>query len=354
MANLTSSLGIGLSGLQVAQESMSVIGHNIANINTPGYSQQSAVLSTNPSQAFGNLQFGTGANVSAVHALRDQFLNLQLTQSLCAQSGAQTRSNGLQAVSSAFADDGTTGLSTQIKQFFASFQTLSANPTDASLRQNVVGMAQSLLTEFKSANATLTSQISSLNQQIGSIIPQVNTLTSQIAALNTQISQQIDPTSDNDAVDQRQQLTDQLANLVGIQVSTDSKNQFQITLDSGSATLVAGQTAYKMVTTPDPTQGNKLLVSVQSGSLSTNVTDKISGGALGADMDLRDNILPGYQTQLGQIAGSLAAQVNQVNMAGYSLPNAGGVSTTGTLMFTGGIDPATGLVAVDPATGKPN
>ena len=61
MANLTSSLGIGLSGLQVAQESMSVIGHNIANINTPGYSQQSAVLSTNPSQAFGNLEFGTGA-----------------------------------------------------------------------------------------------------------------------------------------------------------------------------------------------------------------------------------------------------------------------------------------------------
>jgi len=213
MANLTSSLGIGLSGLQVAQESMSVIGHNIANINTPGYSQQSAVLSTNPSQNYGNLQFGTGANVSAVHALRDQFLNLQLTQSLCAQSGAQTRSNGLQAVSSAFADDGTTGLSTQIKQFFASFQTLSANPTDASLRQNVVGMAQSLLTEFKSANATLTSQVTSLNQQIGSIIPQVNTLTSQIATLNTQISQQIDPTSANDAVDQRQQLTDQLAKL---------------------------------------------------------------------------------------------------------------------------------------------
>lgn len=354
MANLTSSLGIGLSGLQVAQQSMSVIGHNIANINTPGYSQQSAVMSTNPSQEFGNLQFGTGATVSSVQALRDQFLNLQLTQSICAQSGAQTRSNGLQAVSSAFADDGTTGISTQIKQFFTSLQTLAANPTDASLRQNVVGMAQSMLTELKGASTTLSNQITSINQQIGATVPGINTLTTQIAKLNAEISQRIDPTTANDAIDQRQQLTDQLAKLVGIQVSTDSKNQYQITLDSGAATLVSGQTAYMLATAPDPLQGNNLTVSVQSGSTSTNVTGKITGGTLGADMDLRDNILPGFQTQLDRIAGSLAGQLNQTNMSGFGLPDpVTGTSSTGVMLFTGGMDPATGLVNVDPVSGLP-
>jgi flagellar hook-associated protein 1 len=348
MASLTTSLGIGLTGLQVAQESMAVIGHNIANINTPGYSQQSAVISTNPGQEFGNLMFGTGANVSSVQALRNQFLNLQVTQSICNQSGAETRSNGLQAISSAFTDDGTTGLNTQIQNFFASIQTLSANPTDASLRQNVVGMAQTMVTEFQSTNSTLSSEASSLNQQVGSIVPQINTLTSQIATLNTQISQQIDPTTDNDAIDQRQQLTDKLANLVGIQVSTDSNNEYQITLDSGAATLVGGQTAYQMTATPDPANSNILSVAVVSGSTSTDVTDKITGGTLGGTMDLRDNVLPGYQTSLNQIAGSLVGQLNQINMGGYSLPNAGGVSTTGTPLFTapGCIDPATGLAVV--------
>jgi len=355
MASLTTSLGIGLSGLQVAQESMAVIGHNIANVNTPGYSQQSAVVSTNPAQEFGNLMFGTGANVSSVQALRNQFLNLQVTQSICNQSGAETRSNGLQAISSAFTDDGTTGLNTQIQNFFASVQTLSANPTDASLRQNVVGMAQTMLTEFQSTSSTVTGEISSLDQQVGSIVPQINTLTSQIATLNTQISQQIDPTTDNDAIDQRQQLTDKLANLVGIQVSTDSKNEYQITLDSGAATLVGGQTAYQMTTAPDPANGNKLAVSVVSGSTNTDVTDKITGGTLGGTMDLRDNVLPGYLTSLNQIAGSLVGQANQINMSGYSLPNASGTSTTGTLLFTGTggtIDPATGLAAV--VAGKPD
>jgi len=353
MANLTASLGIGLSGLQVAQEAISVVGHNIANVNTPGYSQQSAVISTNASQEFGGLLFGTGANVSSVEALRNQFLNMQVTQSICAQSGAETRSNGVQAVSSAFTDDGTTGINSQIQNFFASIQTLSANPEDASLRQNVVGMAQTMLTEFKGANTTLTSEISSTNQQIGATVPEVNTLTAQIAALNTQISQQINPADDNDAIDQRQQLTDKLANLVGIQVSSDSKNQYQITLDSGAATLVSGNTAYQMTATPDATQGNNYKVSVQSGNTTTDVTDQISGGTLGANMDLRDNILPGYQTQLNQIAGSLAGQMNQINMTGYSLPDASGKSTTGTLLFTGGINAATGLANTDPVTGNP-
>ncbi len=186
-------------------------------------------------------------------------------------------------------------------------------------------------------------------------MPEINTLTGQIAALNKQISQSVDPTTDNDAIDQRQELTDQLANLVGIQVSTNSDNEYQITLDTGAATLVSGQTAYQMTTAPSAAAGNNLQVFVQSGSISTNVTDNINGGTLGGAMDLRDNTIAGYQTQLNQLAGSLAGQVNQVNMAGYSLPNATtGASTTGTLFFTGGMNTTTGLVDTNPVTGLPN
>jgi flagellar hook-associated protein 1 FlgK len=338
MGNLTSSLGVGLSGLQAAQEAMSVIGHNIANVNTPDYSQQQAVLTSNPAQNYGSIQFGTGVTVSSVQALRNQFLNLQVTQSLCGSSAAQTTYNGIQAVSSAFQDDGTTGLNTQISQFFSSVQTLAGNPTSAALSENVVGAAQSMLQEFQSASQTVSGQITDANQQIGALVPQINTLTSQIAALNQQISNQIDPTDDNDAIDQRQELTDQLASLVGIQVSTDSNNNYQITLDSGAATLVSGNSAYQMTATPSSTLGNNYEVSVAVGNSSYDVTDKINGGQLGADMNLRDTILPSYNTQLNAIAGSLINQVNQVNMSGYGT-DANGNSVTGIPLFTGdGID----------------
>jgi flagellar hook-associated protein 1 FlgK len=338
MGNLTSSLGIGLSGLQAAQEAMSVIGHNIANVNTPDYSQQQAVLSSNPSQNYGNVQFGTGVTVTGVQALRDQFLNLQLTQALSAQSGSETTYNGIQAVASAFQDDGTTGLNTQISAFFSSLSTLAGNPTNASLSENVVGTAQAMLAEFQSASTTISGQIASANQEVGALVPQINTLTSQIAGLNAQISQQVDPADDNDAVDQRQELTDQLAAMVGIQVTTDSNNNYQITLDSGAATLVSGSSSYQMTATPNAALGNNLAVAVTSGSTSIDVTDKINGGQLGAEMSLRDTVLPGYQTQLNQIAGSLVNQVNKVAMAGYGT-DANGNSVSGTPLFTGsGID----------------
>ncbi|MDR3672235.1 MAG: flagellar hook-associated protein FlgK [Holophaga sp.] len=336
MGNLTSSLGIGLSGLVASQEAMSVIGHNIANVHTSGYSQQQAMLSTSSSTTYGGLIFGSGVTVTSIQALRDQFLNLQVTQSLSKQASAQTTYNGIQGVSSAFSDDGTTGLNTQISAFFSSLTTLAGNPTSAALNENVVGAAQTMIQELQTSYQTVNGQISTANSQVGSLVPQINTLTSQIAALNTQISQQINPAGDNDAIDQRQALTDQLASLVGIQVSTDTHNNYQITLDSGAATLVSGSTAYQMTTSSG---GNgKLSVGVQAGTVSTDVTDKISGGALGADMNLRDNLLPAYQNQLDQIAGSLANQVNKLNMAGYGT-DASGASVTGTPFFTGaGID----------------
>jgi flagellar hook-associated protein 1 FlgK len=339
MPDLGYSLNIGLTGLRVSQDAISVLGHNIANVNTPGYSQQSAILSTNTSVAYGTNMFGAGATLTAVQSLRDQFLNLQVTRSIANQAGADTRYAGVEGVASAFTDDGTTGLSTQIQQFFAGFGTLAGNPESGALRQSVLGQAQTMINEFKSTYDTLTSQVNSADQQVGSIVGQVNTLTDQIATLNARIAQQFDPSADNDAIDQRQQLTDQLAKLVGIQVSTDSNNQYQISLDSGAAILVAGPSSYKMSTSLDPANQNHLAVSVQSGNIQVDVTDKVNGGTLGGYMDLRDNILPGYMAQLNRIAGSLASQVNAQNQAGYVPPNSSAATAVnGPALFTGNFD----------------
>lgn len=354
MPNLGSSLNIGLSGLQASQEAINVIGHNISNVNTPGYSRQSVTLATNTAVNFGNMLFGTGVTVTSVQSLRDQFLNLQLSASLSSQYGAQARYQGVEAISSAFSDNGTTGLSTQIQQYFASIQTLSASPEDEGLRQNVLGRAQTMLNELKSTYQQVDSERTNADQQVGSLVPQINTLTTQIAMLNNKISQQVNPSGDNDAIDQRQALTDQLAQLTGIQVSTDSHNNYMITLDSGAATLVSGGTAYQMSTVPNAANGNMQDVIVTTGDIQTNVTGQINGGTLGGELDLRDNVLPAYQTRLDQIAGSLAGQVNQIQMTGYGMPDTTGNSPTGNLFFTsGGIDSTTGLVKVDPVTGKP-
>ena len=64
MPGLNSSLYIGLTGLSASQSALNVVGHNIANVNTPGYTRQRADLSSNVASAQGQVYFGTGVSLN--------------------------------------------------------------------------------------------------------------------------------------------------------------------------------------------------------------------------------------------------------------------------------------------------
>jgi len=320
MPGLNASLNIGLTGLKTAQSALSVIGHNISNVNTPGYSRQVANLSSNGSQNFGELQFGTGVNLSSIVGIRNRFLNLQMTQATSSQQGADTRYAGVDAVSPIFQDDGKTGLGTLIQNFFNGFQVLSSRPEDGSARTNMVGQAQALVSGLQSRYKMVEDQRKQADGNISSLVDQVNTITTQIAELNLRIAGELTPGSDNDGRDQRQALAVQLGGLVGVQAFENDKGQMQISLDSGAAVLVSGNSAFTMTATPDAALGNYLRVEVKEGNgTPINVTTNIRNGQLGGNLDLRDNVLPSYQNKLDELAAGISSQVNLVHRAGYAL-----------------------------------
>ena len=325
MPSLSSSLNIGLSGLQAAQGALSVVGHNIANVNTPNYSRQRVGLSANQPQTFGSVAFGTGVNLANITGMRDKFLEMQITQSTSRQQGAEVKYSGVEGISSVFQDDGSSGLSTLVQNFFEGFQQLSARPEDGALRTNVIGQAQSLVNGLKTRYQMLEGQRTQADQSIESIVKEVNTLTTQIAALNQRISTEPTTGADSDGRDSRQALVNQLAGLVGIQVYEDSSNRLQITLDSGAAALVSGSTAYEMSTTM---VGNHRQVSIDMGGVSVLVTSsQIKEGALGANFELRDGILLGYQNQLDELAAGIVGQTNMIHRSGYDLSGTAVVGT---------------------------
>lgn len=333
MPGLNSSLQIGLSALQASQAALNVVGHNIANINTPNYSRQRAILANNDSQTFGTMQFGTGVNLNNILGVRDRFLEMQITQATSRQSGADTRYAGVEGISPVFNEDGSeAALGTLVQRFFQSFQDLSSRPEDGAVRTNVAGKAQSLVNGLKSRYQLLADQRSQADRNVGSLVAEINTITTEIAKLNTRIATEPAKGADSDARDQRQGLANRLAGLVGIQVFQDSNEQLQITLDSGAAALVSGNTAYTMTATPDAGLGNfnRVDIVLASGT-PIDVTGSIKEGSLGGNLDLRDNVLPGYQQKLDQLAAGIVAQVNQVHRAGYALDGV----TTNTDFFLG-------------------
>ena len=71
------SFQTGLSGLNASAKNLDVIGNNIANANTVGYSRQSATLDAVAGQKIGNAYYGKGVELTSVKRSYDAFLTKQ-------------------------------------------------------------------------------------------------------------------------------------------------------------------------------------------------------------------------------------------------------------------------------------
>ena len=326
MPSLNAGLNIGLSGLTSTQAALDVIGNNIANVNTPGYSRELPTIAASAGQSYAGVSYGTGVDLTSIQGVRDTLLNQQIVQSTSLQSGAQTMYQGLQSVSSVFSDSGTSGLQTSLNNFFTSIQQVAAQPEDTSLRTAMVGSAQNLVNNLQTDYQTLVGAQSAADQQVSALVPQVNTITNQIAVLNKKLSGEANSSSDNASLDQRQALANQLGTLVGVQTYTDANNQMNITMGGGTPLLIGGS-AYTLSTVSNTSNsGYQDVYSSLNGGPATNVTASITNGQLGAQLTLRDKNLASYETSLNQFAAGLAYNVNAQQAKGY--PSTTPASTT--------------------------
>lgn len=79
MIGLSSLFDIARSALTTSQQALTVTGHNVANVNTPGYSRQEVVLSERPPLNGQPGMAGTGVQAISIRRYSDQFVNRQLT-----------------------------------------------------------------------------------------------------------------------------------------------------------------------------------------------------------------------------------------------------------------------------------
>ena len=137
-------LGIGSSGLLAYRSALNVVGQNIANANTEGYSRQRVNLEARPLSG-GSVPSGNGVTVRDVQRISDQFVVNRLT----GQDSSLARVNTM-ATQTAQLDtwlsDSTTGLGAPLSAFFDSLNDLSADPASTANRQSVISDAQSLAT----------------------------------------------------------------------------------------------------------------------------------------------------------------------------------------------------------------
>ena len=322
----SSLLSIAASGAHAMQAALDVTAQNIANASTAGYVRRSANLqessSPNPSGQLGIPQ-QNGVLVNGVTRNADATLQAEVRRTGSDATRADTLVTGLTDVDNAVENS---NVYSSITTYETSLTKLSANPTDTSLRANVLASATSMSQSFNVASSSLSSTMTDLQFNASSGVAQVNTLATNLASLNQQISSDSDP-ADNGAtlLDQRDQILQQMSQYGNITTNIASNGTVQVSLGgtggTGGQTLVSAGTATPLAMT---TATNGTVSFTLGGSALT-----LSGGSLaGQQQALAAGATA--QTSLDTIANSMMTAANTAQTSGVDL-----TGTAGVAMFSG-------------------
>src|ERR1022692_2502781 len=155
--SISSLLNIGSGAMAASDTHLTVTGNNIANANTPGYSQQTANLETSFSQQTGSGFFGSGVDVATVTRAHSDFLTREAAVSASIAAADDTRSTQLQQLQGVFQTD-TSGLGYAAQQAFNSFVAVANNPQDASARQAALASVGNMASDFSNASSQIDSR----------------------------------------------------------------------------------------------------------------------------------------------------------------------------------------------------
>ena len=315
-------MGIGVSGLQAYQRGLSVTGHNISNAATEGYSRQRMELSARNPQLGVNGYFGTGVQVSGVNRVFDQFVENQLRSATSASQQSSVLYDYSRRVDSLLANPDS-GLAPALQSFFAAVQDVSNDPTSNAARQMLVSEGASLADRFRFIDERLEEQRGLINGQIGATVTEINSLAQALADVNQSIVATVGRggAMPNDLLDQRDTLVRELAERVNVSVSEQDDGALNIFIGNGQS-LVLGSRASSLTTGAFGEDPRQVSVGFQSGSSTVDISRFMTGGRLGALLEVRGSVLDTAQDSLGLTAVGLARTFNEQHMLGQDLNGA--------------------------------
>jgi len=322
--SLISLLDIGKKGISAHQTAMSVAGHNIANLNTPGYSRQVAVLTTSNPINTGVGSIGRGVEVETVQRNYNQFLDDHLAFETSSYGMMDSKSSALQTVELFFSDASGVGLSEDIGNFFNAMHDLANNPGGEAERVALLSRSETMTGSFNSISNNLNEVRKSLDADVRAMTGEINAITSRIAQLNEYIdSTERLGSPANDFRDERTQLVKELSENIDISYYEGEDGRVSIA-GKGGFLLVQRDASFDL-TTSSNAEGHLDVLSVGAGGSTTNVTTVINGGRLGGMLEARDSDIPGYLGKLDQLAYSIADEINTQHRQGYALDGSGGL-----------------------------
>jgi flagellar hook-associated protein 1 FlgK len=326
--SLAGALSIANSGLANVSAQLALVSHNVANASTPSYS----VETFDPQSLTAG---GVGMGVLTGPAVRsvNQALQAETMAQNSTVAGLQTTQTALQSID---AISGTPGqgndlgsLLGNLQNQFSTLLTDPANPTQqsavvssaATLAQGINILSNGYTTQRQTAQNGIVAEVGAANSALGTI----GSLSAQIVAL------QANGQSTADLENQRDSAVQTLSQLLSVSVMVQSNGNMVVSSASGVTLPTYGSPGAPAATSSGPL--SVIGANVQPGAYypgggisgimlgGVDVTDRLTGGQLGANVTLRDTTLPTYEAGLDEFSQNMASQFAAQGLTLFTDPN---------------------------------
>jgi flagellar hook-associated protein 1 FlgK len=315
------------SALEAFQTQIDTTGQNIANVNTPGYVEQTTNLLEAPATTVtegATVAIGSGVTVQSITNIQNAYLQGASSSAASDLGKANAQAQTTSSVNSIVADPNGTGIASQIDAFYNSWSSAASSPSSATML-GVLQAAQTLGSTLNDTYSSIDSVKQTASQQVTGLLQQVQTDVNQIASLNSSINtSKLNGSTPNDLLDERDEAVSNLSSLINVTVNKSADGTYSVS--SGNLILVDQSGSRTVPTGFDPTTGT---LSNSSGSYPVT-SGQISG------LMTSINQIDSYESSLTTLANQMSSSVNSVYSTG-----ANSSGQTGNAFFTGSLQQGT-------------
>ncbi len=349
----SSLLSIGSSALAASQAALATTGHNIANVNTVGYSRQSVALASKPGQFSGGGYYGKGVDVETVTRSFNEFQIRQVALSTAISASDAVRSDKLGELEKIF-QGGSTGLGAAVNDMLNSLSDVVQSPSDLAARSVVLARSDELAARFRTMAERLDDIQLGVTTQMKGDVASINSLASRIAAVNQQIAAAAGTgQTPNDLLDQRDQMIRDLNKFVQTATIPAADGSLTVMI-AGGQPLVLGSASSSLLLKNDVRDPSRQVLYIKQAGQDVPLSEAaLAGGEMTGLLKFQNNDLQQGKDQLWKMALTVGDAMNKQNRLGLDLNGVAGgnffnlipvvptPSNTGTAVLDISLDDAT-------------
>ncbi|MSR46801.1 MAG: flagellar hook-associated protein FlgK [Planctomycetes bacterium] len=294
---------IGLRSLRAAQVAMNLVGQNVANASTPGYSRRQVSFAPS-APMLGRFALGTGVEVRELRRIHDSLVDTRLREQRQVLGQLETSGSLLGQLEGFFQEPSDSGLAARLDDLWNAFSDVASSADDSSFRDGLVQAALTLGAGFRQVASQVESVGDEARQGVDFAVGVVNGYLSEIAALNDRIVKARSyGSAPSDLLDARDEIVKQLSDWVDPQVLERPDGTVDVLIDG--MLMASGDRARELVTRQPGDGTVEVLVKDSLQKID------IGGGRLAGYLGLAHLTVPSRRAELDELAKSLIYEINK-------------------------------------------